>query len=230
MDMEQKDFQAAEIELEFLKRKLDLGEIVNRQAILYYQVVFDKRRQRRKKAELQEDLEEALYLTLPRECDIEHYPLSHMEVRILNQMARLECMSENIREAVQIWRHIVISYQNNPMGKEADISGYFLIMGNLINHLGDIGEHWEAIQYSEQMIYEVYHMGRIYSLIQVLYDRAWCVKRLYPEKDTREACLMELRQAFSLAVLIDYRYMRNLIEDYVKKEYLVSFEEWLKEE
>ncbi len=230
LDMEQKDFQAAEIELEFLKRKLDLGEIVNRQAILYYQVVFDKRRQRRKKAELQEDLEEALYLTLPRECDIEHYPLSHMEVRILNQMARLECMSENIREAVQIWRHIVISYQNNPMGKEADISGYFLIMGNLINHLGDIGEHWEAIQYSEQMIYEVYHMGRIYSLIQVLYDRAWCVKRLYPEKDTREACLMELRQAFSLAVLIDYRYMRNLIEDYVKKEYLVSFEEWLKEE
>ena len=98
-----------------------------------------------------------------------------------------------------------------------------------MNFLGDVGECEEGIRYSEEIIIDAYHMGRIYNLIVALYDRAWFVKRLYLDRDTREACLMELRQAFSLAVLIDYRYMRNLIEEYCMEEYQVSLEEWLKE-
>ncbi len=228
--MEQKNFQAAEERLEFLKRRLDQGEAVNRQVILLYQAILDKRRRRKEKESLKADLEEALYLTIPRECDIEHYPLSHIEIRILNQIACLENEFGNTEEAIRGLRSIVASYQNNPMGKEADLSGYFLVMSNLVNYLGDVGEYEEAISYSEEILQDAYHMGVAYSLIEALYDKAWCIKRLYSERDTREACLMELRQAFSLAVLIDYRYMRNLIEDYVKKEYQVSFEEWLKEE
>ena len=227
--MEQKNFQAAEERLEFLKRKLDQREAVNCQVILLYQAIIDKRTKRRGKEELQADLEKAFHLTVPKDCNIEHYPLSQMEIRILNQMACLENTFGNIEEAIRILRGIVKSYQNNPMGKEADISGYFLVISNLVNYLGDVGEYEEGIRYSEETIIDACWIGRTYSLIEALYDRAWCVKRLYRDRYTREACLMELRQAFSLAVLIDYRYMRNLIEEYCMEEYQVSLEEWLKE-
>ena len=227
--MEQKNFQAAEERLEFLKRKLDQREAVNCQVILLYQAIIDKRTKRRGKEELQADLEKAFYLTVPKDCNIEHYPLSQMEIRLLNQIGCLENEFGDVEESICILRRIVKNYQNNPMGKEADISGYFLVMSNLVNYLGDVGEYEEGIRYSEEIIIDAYHMGRIYNLILALYDRAWCVKRLYQNTDTREACLMELRQAFSLAVLIDYRYMRNLIEKYCMEEYQVSLEEWLRE-
>ena len=183
---------------------------------------------RKEKEELRADLEKALYLTIPRNCNIEQYPLSQIEIRILNQMACLENTFGNIDEAIRILQSIVASYQNNPMGKEADISGYFLVMSNLVNYLGDVGEYEEGIRYSEESIQDAYRAGMVYSLIEALYDKAWCVKRLYWDRDTREACLRELRQAFSLAVLIDYRYMRSLIEEYCIEEYQVSLEEWLR--
>ena len=228
--MGQKNFQAAEERLEFLKRKLDQEEAINCQIILFYQAIIDKRMRRKEKEELRADLEKALYLTIPRNCNIEQYPLSQIEIRILNQMACLENTFGNIDEAIRILQSIVASYQNNPMGKEADISGYFLVMSNLVNYLGDVGEYEEGIRYSEESIQDAYRAGMVYSLIEALYDKAWCVKRLYWDRDTRDACLIELRQAFSLAVLIDYRYMRSLIEEYCIEEYQVSLEEWLKSE
>ena len=63
---------------------------------------------------------------------------------------------------------IVASYQNNPMGKEADISGYFLVMSNLVNYLGDVGEYEEGIRYSEESIQDAYRAGMVYSLIEAI--------------------------------------------------------------
>ena len=63
--------------------RLEQGEGIRQstyQVILLYQAIIDKRTKRRGKEELQADLEKAFYLTVPKDCNIEHYPLSQMEI------------------------------------------------------------------------------------------------------------------------------------------------------
>ncbi len=200
--LEARKYTEAEKGLQWLKEHLDQAEAVNRQTLLYYQVVLDRHKGQRANSELLEDLEEALHLTLPENCRVEEWPLSQMENTILNQIAIIKASSGEMEEAIQLLERLVQSYENNPVSVEDNVEPYLLSLNNLVNYLGDEGEHEKAIGYSEEEIYYAFISGRGYMLANALYNRVWSMECLQYEEKT---CLTELKQIFSLTILIDYQ-------------------------
>ncbi len=224
--LESKQFEEAEMLLERLENRLDKEEIINRQAILFYHTVLNRRFKRKEKEELLADLEEALYMTMPKGYAVEKWPLGQMENTIWNQIAIVKATTRERAEAITILKSLLQSYENNPVAKENNMDAYMLSLCNLANYLGDEGQHEEAIRYTEEETKYAVSFGKAYRLARSLYDRAWSREILQEEKN---ACLEELRQAFCLAVLINFQYGRKHIEKHCQECYQISLEEWIKE-
>ena|GEM_PF-1768079 len=226
-----KDYINAEKALLLLEAGLDESEPINRQYLMRSRALLDNGKGLLSRESLLEKIMDAIRITAPVNVEyrkggkeygeivseetlikyLESWPLTQMETIIWNNIANAKGDLGNIDEKIQILTMIKKNYEKNPVSLYHNAKGYLITIDNLVNELESVYEDDEALGYCEDGIRICLASGEGYVLVDLLFTKAVCLGKV--EKDEK-TCIKFLKQAFSLAYILDYEAMCNLIKRY----------------
>ena len=226
-----KDYTNADKVLLSLEAGLDKSEPINQQYLLRSRALLDNGKGILSKVALLDKILDAIRITAPVNVEyrkggtmygkmvseetligyLESWPLTQMETIIWNNIANAKGDLGNIEGKIQILSMIKKNYEKNPVSLYHNAKGYLITIDNLVNELESVDGDDEALGYCEDGIRICLASGEGYVLVDLLFTKAICLGKV--EKDEK-TCIKFLKQAFSLAYILGYEAMCNLIKKY----------------
>jgi len=226
-----KDYTNADKVLLSLEAGLDKSEPINQQYLLRSRALVDNGKGLLSREAMLDKIMDAIRITAPVNVEyrkggtmfgtmvseetligyLESWPLTQTETIIWNNIANAKGDLGNIEEKIQILSMIKKNYEKNPVSLYHNAKGYLITLNNLVNELESVDADDEAIRYCEEGIRICLVSGDGYVLVDLLFTKAFCLYKV--EKDEK-FCFKLLRVAFSIAYILDYKAMCNLIKKY----------------
>lgn len=216
------EYEKADEVLHLLEEMVD-DSPVSRQYVMEGRAVLDWRLKRIEAKEERKKLIEALSLTInnPEKYDFSSYPLMENELSIMSNIAN-NYFSEGKREkAVLILENIYKGINSGYRIREKNRALEILLLNNLANMYGELGEYKKAIELTKQGI-EVCRAEKSSSALpQLLAEMEWNMEQLLKEKNdvnfTKHDCEKILRQAFYIASALKQNHNVELIKNHYEE-------------
>ena len=223
--------QKAEYELKKLDRELDKQYKVNWQKMLRFHGVIEGRLKKISLVDTMGKLQEAIHITMPREAELEHWPLNGEEAILWNSFAGIIAKMGESEKAIEILKKVKKSYEQSYLELKSNKGEYMMVLRNLCTTLGrkrQYVEGYEIVQYAIQLAIKWELCNELNSL---LYKKVWLLEKMMEEKQINKDEIKEkyfplLKQNYFLASIIQYDFYKKHIEKHCKEFYNVSLE-WL---
>ncbi len=220
------EYEKADEVLQLLEGMVD-DSPVSRQYVMEGRAIIDYNLKRITSEEGKIRLYEALALTVENaeQQDFSKYPLMEIEVSILCNIANLYYYEQKIQKAIflleAIYTGINSGYRIPKKGKAKEL----LILDNLANMYGELGDHRKAIKLAKEAISICREEKSAGNLPQLLGEMEWNMEQLLEKKEvvdfSKGDCKRILRQAYYLASALKQNHNLKLI----KKHYQEYFKE-----
>ena len=196
---------------------------------------------------------EAFHLTVDRECDLWLWPLTKIEVEILNSISIVLEKLGNRKKAIHLLEdarkryHITMSqlvkfrknscmkekkgvtkYREEGMKLEYNATAYLLVVENLVNSLGSDGEYDEALKLAKEVFPFAYQRQDSYVVSDLVYEIAWNTEqKMEREKQDmaaiRETCVPLFYQSYMIAAIVKQSADAKFIKERCEKKYGVTW-------
>lgn len=181
-------YREADEKLSEVEKILDMDERINQQSIQFSRAVVDRKLGRIDSTQKQEKLWECLRLTMPEGAELESYPLTHMEMKILNAIAMAEADKGNYAEEIKLLSAIRHAHEKRPLYRKNNVGAYFLVIYNLACALGDNDQYGEAGEMAEQYAAFACEEGKAFTFLSLCYLAVWSQEQIL----IKEACGKEI--------------------------------------
>lgn len=216
------DYEKAEENLLFLEKMAD-DSPVSKQYLLRGRAVIDWNLKRITPEEGRKKLKKALAITVEKaeEQNFATYPLMENEISILYNIADTYFYESKIEKAIflleNVYEGINSGYRIPEKGKLTEV----LILTNLANMYGELGEYQKAIELAEQGVTICKEEKVSSALPQLLAEMEWNMEQLLDSgenvKFTKKDCEKILRQACYLASALKQDHNLELIKNHYKE-------------
>jgi len=164
----------------------------------------------------------ALHLTMPymdRKRQKE-WRFSRQEVSLINSLSYSCEKVGKIRDVLNLLYDVKNQYENKPFQLMHYIVCYELVIRNIGNLLGNLGQYEEAIEIAEQGIQMGVKMGRGLSLALLLYDCGWNMEQLWQTgKHTKKESLYYIKASVALNMLFYGKEQSQFFINHLQNEY-----------
>lgn len=216
------DYEKAEENLLFLEKMAD-DSPVSKQYLLRGRAVIDWNLKRITPEEGRKKLKKALAITVEKaeEQNFATYPLMENEISILYNIAGTYFCESKTEKAIflleNVYAGINSGYRIPEKGKLTEV----LILTNLANMYGELGEYQKAIELAEQGITICKEEKVSSALPQLLAEMEWNMEQLLDSgenvKFTKKDCERILRQACYLASALRQYHNLELIKNHYQE-------------
>jgi transcriptional regulator with XRE-family HTH domain len=227
INLAKKNFDEAVALLDVVEKKLDNEGLTNKQYLLWKKSYIAFRNGEKSAQSALVDLENALKITTPDYKkyveDETSYPYLLQELGILMNIAELYKSLGKYQESEQIYLYIIKCISSGYA------SGKNIRQLNVINRLNytkriQNGEGLAmAIDILEKQYLSCRNLDYSLGTLGILYDLAWCQNEYNKlkgiEKYDREKIKSQLRDAYYLAIAINYESIKKHAQDYFLKEF-----------
>ncbi len=210
-----------------LEKMIDDSD-TSKQYVIKGRAILDWKLKRITHQEERRKLMEGLKITIdfPEKHDFSKYPLMENEISILCNIANTYFYDNQIEEAIifleKIYEGINSGYRISEKGKVTEL----LILDNLANMYGELGEHWKAIQLVKQGLVLCKEEKTSGNLPQLLGEMEWNMEQLLEKNEevdfTKKDCEKILRQAYYIATALKQNHnaylLKNHYEEYFGKK------------
>ncbi len=250
-------YQEAEEELQKLKKGLEeengQKNVFNKQYLDSSYAIIEGELGKISREQELEMLLKAFHLTVNEGCDLRLWPLTKIEVEILNSISiALENLGDR-KEAIRLLQeakkryHVtmsqlvkfreksrmkekkgVVQYREEGMKLEYNATAYLLVVENLVNSLGSDGDYDEALKLAEEAFPLAYQMQKSYVVSNLLYEIAWNTEqKMEQEKQDmaaiRKVCIPLFYQSYVIAAIAKQSADAKFIKKRCEKKYGVKW-------
>lgn len=174
-------------------------------------------------AETQQQLKNAFYLTVPKNIDIETYPLLSQEIKILNNIATGYAYNKEYFQSLEMWDKLEKSYSNKWICKNAQYNNYDMVMLNYANVMGTNGQYKKSTKKEYMMIEHLLKEGKIERMVNCCYNIVWNREQELKKqnKDVRKSnlCQEKLRQSEVIARMTNDTFYIKFLKKHRDKLY-----------
>lgn len=221
------EYEKAENLLNELENKLDLTDKWNKQLVAGRRLVLEEKLGRLDKETKLKRLKTVLALTIPRNVNIEEWPLKDMETTLLNNIANtMEALGDR-DGAIELLEKVKAVYDNSRVNVLQNIAKYLLTNYNLARSLAYKKEYVKLVEVIEMSISMAYHANRIKSVADFLYKKLCYFEEKAKVSDESQkiiadVCLPMCKQISAIAKIIKYNVLMELITKHCKNEYEIK--------
>lgn len=221
------EYEKADKILQLLDKMVD-DSSVSKQYLMRGRAIVDWKLKRITIQEKRKRLIEGLKVTVeaPEKQDFSQYPLMENEVSILCNIANTYFYENQIEKAIslleEVYGGINSGYRISDKGRVTEL----LILDNLANMYGEIGEHWKAIKLVRQGLVICKEEKTSGNLPQLLGEMEWNMEQLLEKNEivefSQKECEKILRQAYYIATALKQNHnaylLKNHYEEYFGKK------------
>ncbi len=205
-------------EIDAFEQRIDLDDVVNRQAVKRVRALADGYTGKIGSEEKRKRLVEALLCTVPyyEEGQVPRGVFSRTEIRILCNIAASYAEEEDFEKALPMMKQIAAYYETTQIDHRERATGEVLALANYAQCLGVHGDTEEAVRIGEQALRMCLEEQKGDILPGILYNIAF-EKELLGEKEN--ACKELLLQAFYAAELNCNQERMKSIRKHIEEHY-----------
>lgn len=221
------EYEKADEVLQLLEGMVD-DSPVSRQYIIKGRAILDWKLKRISHQEERKRLMEGLNITInfPEKQNFRKYPLMENEISILCNIANTYFYENQIEKAIifleNIYEGINSGYRIPEKGKVTEL----LILDNLANMYGELGNHRKAIELAKQGLVFCKEEKTSGNLPQLLGELEWNMEQLLEKNEdvefNQKDCEKILRQAYYIATALKQNHnaylLKNHYEEYFGKK------------
>lgn len=221
------EYEKAEMLLGELESRVDLEDKWNRQLLEGRHLVLEEKLGRLDKETKLEKLKEVLALTIPKNVDIEEWPLKDMETTLLNNIANtMEALGDR-EGAIELLKKVKAVYDNSRVNVLQNIAKYLLTTYNLTGCLIRDEKYKEAEEIVDISLEMAYCTRRIINIVAFLYKKITCRENVMKAEGLANqvianACLTMYKQALAIAKIINHEVFKELLVEQYKEEYNIN--------
>ncbi len=215
--IQHREYKKAQNVLQKIEQIVDTDISVNRQYILYNQILLSREQGKFSTQEALQKMIDALELTLNyNDGDFDtDIILSQEEVKIINYICVLYKQLNQAEKAISVYRKVVESYQSGKASVRGHYTGSSLIMANLSITLEENNQIEESMKVAKLGISQVLECGRGSLLADFLANIACCYEKINDKK----ACTEYLRQAFYISDMMRNEFLKNALKEYYEERF-----------
>lgn len=212
LHFKRREWKSARELLEKIKKELLEDSIVNEQFFQYNTAILQYEMKEINTNEYKERLEQALYLTKPKQFDIVNGYLTRQEVYIMNCISISIYEMGNKEKALQLWSQLLEHYDTSVGYDLFNYHNIILILSNLVKIMEESGKIEEAELIYERAIKLSKKARRADRIGRFLYMKGWILEHY---KNQKEKAYPYYEQAFWIFILFkQYRYSETVRKYY----------------
>lgn len=222
------EYETADKYLQQLKKRMNFTEdSINFCYLRKMETLINFRLGRSSKAEFLEELEKLIGRTIPdyKELLDKVYPFTEEEILTLMNIATAYHEFENYEMAVRIDEMLIRSLETGYMGYQSTARLEIMLLNNVAQDSGGLGEHEKAIELSKKVIQKAKEHKLIAVLPNAYAEIAWNmveqIKKGERDRNELESCKKYLRQGYAAAAISK--------QNVVKKQISECYEGYFKE-
>ena len=211
-------YEEAEEALNMFERQLDVDDNVNRQFVIRMRAIVQHKLKKIDAKEKRENLIQALRCTIP-EYEEDQFPagvLSRTEIKILCNIAVSYSKEGKLEKVIEQLQKVKQYFENTQVDFEKRSNSELLMLSNLGQCLGKLGDTVAAKEIDEQAIELCLKSGKRGILFSLLYNSALEREKLC---ESKEETLETLIQAYYVAELGKNTRSMKYIEEHIKEVY-----------
>lgn len=212
------EFEKVKKCLKEFEKKLSMDDNVNRQFVKRLSALVEYGLDRSDLKKIREDLSEALRCTIPeyKEGIVPKGVFTRYEIRLFCNIAVTYAEEERYEDAVSILQQLVAYFSKTKVDQEERAVSEVLVLSNLAQVLGRMGETKEAGKIGERAKELCIRMDQVGMLPNIIYNIAFGKELI---GDSKEICQETLLQAYYMADLCGHTKIMQHINEHINKVY-----------
>lgn len=213
-------YEEAEKKLHDIQEEIDMDLKGNQQYFGLRQAVIDWRLKRISTENLLKELQRLINLTINIEAEgysIYYQPMP-IEISLINQLAVVYRNMGRKKEAVELLMPLYEYFHRSKMKAYERGKQYFMIIGNLASELEESGNLEKAMEVIDESV-----KAAIKSDYVVYLGRNLGSKGYFQDQRKKKICLDTFEQAYYLCDLYEDFQNRDIVKEYVYKNYKVEY-------